>query len=36
VKSQAGTYPLSIAVVATSTQSGASQELRDLVNVTVR
>jgi len=36
VKSQAGTYSLSIAVVATSTQTGASQEIRDLVNVTVR
>ena len=36
VSSQAGTYSLSIAVVATSTQTGASQEIRDLVSVTVR
>ena len=36
VRSQAGTYSLSIAVVATSTPSGASQEIRDQVRVTVR
>ena len=36
VRSQAGTYPLSIAVVATSTQTGATQEIRDQVRVTLK
>jgi hypothetical protein len=36
VKSQPGTYSLSLAVVATSTQTGASHEIRDQVPVRVR
>ena len=36
VRSQAGTYSLSIAVVATSAPRGASQDIRDEVRVTVR